>query len=194
MSSCPENPGQENLKCSPLTRCGIACGKIGLTLFWETPVPSLLFLTVFCLFSWPAKAQEGFAPTSPPLSQSVMEMGFGLATVLVVLMACLWLLRKLTHPHRRHAHLRVLGATAVGPKERVVLLDIGPRVLVLGVTPTHITRLDTLTPEECPNPALEPAPPAQSLPSSPMASSLSAFAQRLTKAVERRPHNGPSSS
>ena len=56
--------------------------------------------------------------------------------------------------------IKVRGATAVGPRERVVLVDVAGKVLVLGVTPGRITPLHTLdaadlpgAPDDTPHPA-----------------------------------------
>ena len=51
------------------------------------------------------------------------------------------------------AAIKVLGAAAVGPRERVVLVEIGEQVLVLGVAPGSVTRLHDMKRSELPLPA-----------------------------------------
>jgi flagellar protein FliO/FliZ len=154
-------------------------------------VPFLPFFALF-LHALPLEAQQDALPlqAAAPLGQSLLDISLSLGAVLVILFACLWLLKKLTQPRGGQTRLRIRGATAVGPRERVVLLDIGPRILVLGVTATQVTRLDALTPEECAAPvpdsdsALDPSHSAGTL--APPSSPLPGFAQRLSKALGDR--------
>ncbi|AYH43091.1 flagellar biosynthetic protein FliO [Azoarcus sp. DN11] len=74
-------------------------------------------------------------------------MLLGLAVVLGLLLGSLWLIKKLSAPHGAAAGLKVLGAVPVGPRERVVLVEVGGAVLVLGVTPSNVRTLHTLPAE-----------------------------------------------
>lgn len=118
-------------------------------------------------------------PTSalPELGASLLQMLFGLAAVIVILLACLWLLRRVAAP-RSGQHLSVLGATAVGPRERVVLVEVGKRVLVLGVAPGRVSRLHDLDRDELPA-----ANPPAAIDDK---SSGKGFAGWLQQAMERR--------
>ena len=69
-------------------------------------------------------------------------MLFGLGVVLVVIAGMVWLLKRTSLGQAGNAGgLRVVSAVAVGPKERVVLVDVGETRLVLGVAPGHVVRL-----------------------------------------------------
>ncbi|ENO97422.1 flagellar biosynthesis protein FliO, partial [Thauera phenylacetica B4P] len=57
------------------------------------------------------------------------------------------------------AAVKVLGAAAVGPRERVVLVEIGEDVLVLGVAPGSVTRLHEMKRAELALPADLPGQP-----------------------------------
>ncbi|HSI95999.1 MAG TPA: flagellar biosynthetic protein FliO [Methylophilaceae bacterium] len=83
---------------------------------------------------------------------SLLQVLFGLGMVLAAIGGTAWLLRKLA-PGQVAASgaLRVVGGVAVGPKERVVLVDVGETRLVLGVAPGHIATL-----HQMPRPAEEP--------------------------------------
>jgi flagellar protein FliO/FliZ len=87
-------------------------------------------------------------PAAPDLAASLGQMAFGLAVVIVLLFASLWLLRRLSAPRGNGAALKVLGAAAVGPRERVVLVEVGDEVLVLGVAPGQVTKLHELSRDE----------------------------------------------
>ena len=86
----------------------------------------------------------------PELGASLLQMSFGLAVVVGLLFACLWLLRRLSAPRGGGAAVKALGAAAVGPRERVVLVELGEQVLVLGVAPGSVTRLHDMKRSELP--------------------------------------------
>lgn len=93
-----------------------------------------------------------------PLASS-LQMLFGLGLVLAAIAATAWLLRRLAPGQVGSAgSMRVVAAVAVGPKERVVLVDIGDTRLVLGVAPGSVTRL-----HEMPRPDDAGAQPQPSL-------------------------------
>jgi len=148
----------------------------------------MLFRSLFLFLPIPALAQAADAPAkSTPaaalgggtdLAGSVGQMFFGLAVVIVVLVACLWLLKRVSAPRGSARGLRVIGAAPVGPRERVVLVEVGRKVLVLGVAPGQINALDTLSPEE-----LNIGEPA------PVPGEAGGFAQRLKQLMEARKHD-----
>ena len=73
--------------------------------------------------------------------------GAFLALVLVValILALAWLLKKLPGAGLKALPgLRVVASLAVGPKERVVLVDVGGQQLLLGVTQHNVSLLHTL--------------------------------------------------
>jgi len=148
----------------------------------------MLFRSLILLAPLPALAQSADTATktlpssaiggSTDLAGSVGQMFFGLAVVIVVLVACLWLLKRLAAPRGSARGLRVLGAAPVGPRERVVLVEVGQKVLVLGVAPGQVTTLDTLDPAQLGS--LKPAPES---------TEPGGFAQRLKQMVEARKHD-----
>lgn len=130
------------------------------------------FRLFFLLFSCPAWAAEAL----PSAAGSLLQMLLGLGVTLALLIGGLFLLKRLQGNRAgQPGALRILGATAVGTREKVVLLAVGKQVLVLGVAPGQITALHSLPADELPN-APAPAP----LPSA------GEFAQRLKHLLERR--------
>lgn len=100
-------------------------------------------------------AAEATAAAVPSLGSSLLQMFFALLAVIGLLLGSLWLLKKLTLQRASQSGLmRVVSATAVGHRERVVILEIGNTWLVLGVAPG---RVDALA--EMPR---QPLPPAAS--------------------------------
>jgi len=97
----------------------------------------------------------------PSTAGSIVQMLVGLAIVLAALFGVLFLLRRLqVGKNNLVAGLRVIGATSVGPRERVVLLSVADKVLVLGVTSERINALHTLNREDLPTDAVATSTPA----------------------------------
>lgn len=100
------------------------------------------------------------SPTSaaPDFAAGLGQMLFGLAVVIALLLACLWAIKRLSVPRGSAAAMKVLGAVPVGPRERVVLVSLGDKVLVLGVAPGTVNTLHVLAADELPSPSAA-APP-----------------------------------
>lgn len=100
-------------------------------------------IATFLAASLPVLAAENAVQpvvTSPVASS--LQMLFGLGVVLAAIAATAWLLRRFAPGQvGSTGDLRVVAAVAVGPKERVVLVDVGETRLVLGVAPGLVTRL-----------------------------------------------------
>ncbi|MDD5247944.1 MAG: flagellar biosynthetic protein FliO [Rhodocyclaceae bacterium] len=106
---------------------------------------SLLFLPLL-----PSVALAEAAPL-PDAGASFLQMLVGLAVVLAMLVGSLWLLKRLTHPRGQNSSLmRIVAGTAVGQRERVVLLEIGSTWLVLGVAPGEVSMLAEVPRQDIP--------------------------------------------
>lgn len=96
------------------------------------------------------------ANVSAPAAAAAPVMGAGdvagvilsLLAVIAVIVLCAWLLRRMQSLQMPGGRLRLLGGLALGQRERVVLLQVDDRQLLLGVTPQHITVLRELEPQE----------------------------------------------
>lgn len=89
-------------------------------------------------------AAEASAQTAatPATGGGVMQMLLGLLGVFALLFGSLWLLKKLTMQRGAAAGLmRVVAATPVGGRERVVIVEVGSTWLVLGVAPGRVSAL-----------------------------------------------------
>lgn len=112
---------------------------------------------------------------APEAGSSVLQMLLGLAFIVALIFASLWLLKRLSAPRGAGAHaLRVIAGQAVGPRERVVIIEVGDTALVLGVAPGRVNTLHTL-----PRSALPPATQGASAPAQ-------QFAARLRQVMEKR--------
>ncbi|MDR1424882.1 MAG: flagellar biosynthetic protein FliO [Azoarcus sp.] len=122
-------------------------------------------------------------PTLPPSPLAgTGQMLFGLVLVLAVLAGCVWLLKRFSVPLRGNGMLRIIGVTALGPREKVVLLEAGDKVMMLGVTPNNVRTLHIFSRDELKLPIASAAASADA----PAASPLACFANRLRDAIKAR--------
>lgn len=95
---------------------------------------------LFLLFAL-TDASAQAAPVAD-LSGSLWQLFLGLAIVLALALGSLWVLKKLVASRGESAGLlRVIAATAVGTRERVVIVEVGSTWLVLGVAPGRVSAL-----------------------------------------------------
>lgn len=111
------------------------------------------FILFFFGIIYPSAAAD--AASQPMAATSIgnlLQVLFGLGLVLAVIAGMVWTLKRLA-PGQVAASgtVRVLGGVAVGPKERVVLVDVGETRLVLGVAQGLVCKL-----LEMPRPVGEP--------------------------------------
>lgn len=134
--------------------------------------PYLILPILPALLSAPASAQTSM----PSATGSLLQMLFGLGITLALLFGALMLLKRLQGARASQpGALRVISATSVGPRERVVLVAVGKQVLVVGVAPGRVNALHTLSIDDL------PTPPE----SGPLPIPGGDFARRLKQVVER---------
>ena len=87
-------------------------------------------------------------PASAASAGSMLQMLAGLLLVLAAIGAAAWLLKRYAaNPATATGTVRVIAGAAVGPRERVVLVEIGETWLVLGVAPGQVRMLHSLPKE-----------------------------------------------
>jgi flagellar protein FliO/FliZ len=90
------------------------------------------------------------ATAAPAADNNVPVTGFlqvvvALGLVLAAIAAFAWFLRRLTPGSiATRGLLRIVGGAMVGPKERVVLVEVGDTWLLLGVAASSVSLLHTL--------------------------------------------------
>jgi flagellar protein FliO/FliZ len=114
-----------------------------LRLFIAAPLGALFFLVSACAFA--ASPQSPPLPSSPVSLGGVLQVLFGLVVVLATVAATAWLLKRFA-PGQVSAGgaIRLIGGIAVGPKERVVVVEVGETWLVVGVAPGQVTALHNM--------------------------------------------------
>lgn len=86
-------------------------------------------------------------PSAPAqmVSGSMLQTFAGLLLVLMVIFVIAWLFRRYAiHTGNIPGAIKVVAATAVGQRERVVLVEINDTWLVLGVAPGSISALHSM--------------------------------------------------
>ena len=82
----------------------------------------------------------------------VLKMVFGLAVVLAVMALITWLLKRvMPSVGNKQSVVRVVGGVSVGSRERVVVLEVAGRWIVVGVAPGQVNRLANLEIGDTPN-------------------------------------------
>lgn len=111
----------------------------------------LLFVLPLC---W-ATAAFAAEPTAPSAAGAMLQSFFALLLVLGVIAGAAWLLKRTQQLHgsANPALLKSISAVAVGPKERVVIVEVGDTWLVVGVAPGQVRTLHTLPKQEIPESA-----------------------------------------
>jgi flagellar protein FliO/FliZ len=95
-------------------------------------------------------------------SGGYLQMMFGLAIVLGLVGALAWLMKRVSAlPGTGAGMIRVLGAAAVGQRERVVLVEVGETWVLLGVAPGQVRPLHTMPKEKSSAAATAVAPADQ---------------------------------
>ncbi|MCG9031483.1 flagellar biosynthetic protein FliO [Laribacter hongkongensis] len=115
------------------------------------------------------------AESLPSPLGSLMQVALSLGVVLALIWGLAWLVRRVGQVGPAGARVvRQVGGTLVGGRERVVVVEVAGRWLVLGVTSQQVTLLTELD-------APLASPPADPAPSS----SRNGFAARLADVMAR---------
>lgn len=108
------------------------------------PVGVLLVLIATSVFASPPPSPPALPP-SPVSFGGVLQVLFGLAVVLGTVAGAAWMLKRLA-PGQVSAGgaIKLIGGIAVGPKERVVVVEVGDTWLVVGVAPGQVNALHNM--------------------------------------------------
>jgi flagellar protein FliO/FliZ len=134
-------------------------------------------LAVFCA-SLSAAAADAPVPMASGATSTLLQVVFGLAVVLVVIAAAAWLARRyIPSTGAGRGPVRVVGGVMVGPKERVVVVEVADTWIVAGVTAANVNALCTL-----------PRPPNERLDSAGIVPADRNFSTWLAKALKGQGH------
>ena len=134
----------------------------------------MLRLLTFLLIPGLALASESTSPGIP--ASSYLQATLALCFIVALLLGTAWFARKVTGGKGfGQGGMKVVGGVALGPRERIVLVEVGESWLVIGIVPGQIRTLHTL--------------PKGSLSSLEGSNPDQPFAQWLKNISERRSHD-----
>lgn len=103
---------------------------------------------IVCVFSSTAllpimltAAPAASAPADATGDSVLLAFAVPVLAVVFAMLALWWLVRRYAVARGSSGPMRVAQALAVGPRERVVLVEAGSKHLVVGVTPAAVTLL-----------------------------------------------------
>lgn len=83
--------------------------------------------------------------TEPASTGSLIQVTLGLLVVLLIIGGVAWIARRFGHFQTgAHGSLRIIGGLHMGTRERIVLIQVGEKQLLLGVAPGRIQTLHIL--------------------------------------------------
>lgn len=115
------------------------------------------FFSVFLSGSAAAAQATPAAAIAPASTGGVWQVMLGLAVVLAAIGGAAWLIKRLV-PGQVGANgvLKLVGGMMVGPKERLVLVEVGETWLLLGVTTGQVNALHSMPKPQNINTEVEP--------------------------------------
>lgn len=124
------------------------------------------------------------ASAVPSAGDSLGRMVFGTVIVLLVIAAITWLLRRVMpgHTMAQRGVIKQVGGLQLGPRERVVVLEVAGRWLVVGINAGQMTALGEVDP--MPAESVGEGSTSTSVGSSPVVDPEASFAVRLQQAMQ----------
>lgn len=134
----------------------------------------MLRSSILLFIPLPALAAE---VETPGLSAgSFLQAMLALAVIIALLLGTAWMARKVTGGKAFGLRgMAVVGGIALGPRERIVLVEVGETWLVIGIVPGQIRTLHQM--------------PKGSMPTPESTSSDAPFAHWLKAVIERQRHD-----
>ncbi|MEN9595657.1 MAG: hypothetical protein RL236_91 [Pseudomonadota bacterium] len=85
-------------------------------------------------------------------SSDFASWAIGLLVVLAIFAICVWAIKQLQSATQIGTNrLQIVGGLSLGMREKLVLVQVGGKQLILGVTPNRIEMLHVLEGEDCLN-------------------------------------------
>ncbi|MBV4451861.1 MULTISPECIES: flagellar biosynthetic protein FliO [Pseudomonas] len=104
-------------------------------------------LVALPLDAWAAEpvAQAAAAPAVGSVGGQLTQLVLGLLLVVGLIFALAWLMRRLQNAGPGNGQvIEMIGSRALGPRDRLVLVQVGEEQILLGITPGRITPLHVL--------------------------------------------------
>jgi flagellar protein FliO/FliZ len=115
-----------------------------------TALPGLLWALPFSVLAAEPVATVATSAAAPAVSGGVAgqltQLVFGLLLVLGLIFFLAWLLRRVQQagPAGKGQVIELIGSRALGPRDRLMLVQVGNEQILLGLSPGTITALHVL--------------------------------------------------
>ncbi len=105
----------------------------------------LLSLPLDVLAAEPVAQAAAAAPVGSGVGGQLTQLVLGLLLVVGLIFVLAWLMRRVQSVGPGNAQvIELLGSRALGPRDRLVLVQVGEEQILLGLTPGRITPLHVL--------------------------------------------------
>ncbi|SED16658.1 flagellar protein FliO/FliZ [Pseudomonas saponiphila] len=106
----------------------------------------MLGLPLSALAAEPVASAAAAAPAAGSVSGQLTQLVLGLLLVIGLIFFLAWLLRRVQQagPAGKGQVIELIGSRALGPRDRLVLVQVGNEQILLGLTPGTITPLHVL--------------------------------------------------
>ncbi|MCK9237121.1 MAG: flagellar biosynthetic protein FliO [Thiopseudomonas sp.] len=113
---------------------------------------AVLGLGVFLSSAWVNAQEQNSAPvasvtSSADITGQLIQLLFGLLLVIAVIFLLAWFVRRIQHSlpvSKANQSIRLLATQPLGPRERLLLVQVGKEQILLGLTPGTIEPLHVL--------------------------------------------------
>ena len=112
---------------------------------------SCLFIVIqFCASVLYAAPDKTVNPASPPVTDPVgvgdfVQVFFGLAIIVIAIFAMAWIIKRTGYVNTRaNGQLKIIGGLSLTQRERLLLVQVGEKQILIGVTPGRISTLHEL--------------------------------------------------
>lgn len=119
---------------------------------WKSMIKNSITATICCfilLIASTASAEEMRSVTQPGINSTnaayLVKVFFGLALVITLIFAMSWLVKRFGQgTFLSNSNMKIINSLSLGTKEKIVVVEIGERQLLLGVTANSIQTLHKL--------------------------------------------------
>ena len=105
----------------------------------------VILMVNFHIFADSTPGLKQSKPSSKAILTDPLTVVFGLLFVLASIVAMVWLMKRMgTMGGIRNSQLKIVAALNLGSREKLVVIQVGEKQLLIGVTPSSINTLHTL--------------------------------------------------
>jgi flagellar protein FliO/FliZ len=89
-----------------------------------------------------ASAAVSSSGSAPDTLVTVLTLGVGVLAVIAIIFGCAWIVRRMSGMTGGNARaMKVVSVMPMGTRERIALIDVGGKQILIGVTPQAIRTL-----------------------------------------------------